>query len=281
VTTQWLRSLRRLTVVLVGVPVLVALFFTWRSAWRADVLGAAVGAGLTLGILGAGALMSAWQRLGMAIVRGQRRVERAERRLDALARVLETQATGLTVQQEELRAQADRVDRRVADLAKTDEQRAREAEQRLAGMDARIEAFCKLHDEQADRLDRRVSRLEAVAGRGTGPADAVRISESHWAADDSPPGERTVSAFEHLVAEPGGTVAGASHDAATSAERQRLRQEFASLIHQRDYAAALDKGDEIASRFPESSAAADFMRVRPHLVRKIRLLETAPAGGGK
>jgi hypothetical protein len=272
VTLRWLRRVRGLTYGLIGGPVAAGLVYTWWSAWRADVSGAVLGAALTLAVLGVGLLCSAWLRLGVAALRGERRVERLERRLEAGAdagrrqdRRLAHVEAELGQQGEQGRQQADQL----AHLAEQNDARGRQVEQRLAGMQARIDTFCKLYDEQVDRLERRIARAEQIVRRAAEPADAVRISDSHWAAEDTPPGERTVAAFQHLVAQDG---PGAEDAASVSpeAERRRLSQEFAGLIHRREYVEALAKGDEIADRFPESAAAEDFQRVRPHLVRRIQ-----------
>lgn len=272
VTLWWLRRVRRLTFAVVGVPVGAALVYTWWSAWRADLVGAVVGAALALAVLVVGLLYSAWLRLGIAVLRGERKAKRLERQMEAGADVRRRQdqrlgqvEADLGQQQEQNRQQADQTAR----LAEQNEAHRRQVEQQVAGMNARVDTFCKLSGEQLERLDRRVARTEQAVRRAAEPADAVRISDSHWADEDTPPGERTVAAFQHLV---GQTEAGGKDAAGSTAaaERRRLSQEFASLIHRRDYVAALAKGDEIANRFPDSAAAADFQRVRPHLVRRIQ-----------
>ena len=270
VTLRWLRGVRRLMLLLIGAPVGIALAYTWRSAWRADVVGA-----------GAGVLCTAWLRLGMALLRDRRHLERLERRLDALSTNHRERLAHLVAEQERLRGQAEQGERRLAELLEQSRESDRQTQQRIASLQARIETFCKLHDDQADRLDRRIARLEGATRRAAGPADVVNIADSHWASEDTPPGERTVSAFQHLVGQAGAAEADTAERGRATSERQQLALEFASLIHRRDYAAALAKGDEIAGRFPDSTAAADFRRVRPHLVRKIQLLETVPAGRGR
>ena len=57
------------------------------------------------------------------------------------------------------------------------------------------------------RLERRVAALESAVRRGAAAADTATIDDpsvSDWAAADSPPGERTVAAYEHLVAQESG-----------------------------------------------------------------------------
>jgi hypothetical protein len=46
---------------------------------------------------------------------------------------------------------------------------------------------------------------------------------------------------------------------------RRLREEFAALIHEQDYRAALRKGEEIAALLPASRMRSDFDVIRPHL----------------
>ena len=125
------------------------------------------------------------------------------------------------------------------------------------------------HEDQAERLERRVNSLETALRRAMPTADMAMIDDHDWAASDSPPGERTVAAYQHLITQDASadTVSGA----AVLAEKRQLRTEFAGLIHRGDYAGALVKGDEIVDRFPESTAARDFRRVRPHLLRRIHL----------
>ncbi len=277
VTTRWLRKVRRLTWVLIGVPVVVGLGYTWRAAWRAEVLAAAVGAAATLGVLGIGLLFSGLLRVGLGLVRGGRRVARLDRRLGTLCEAdgsVRRRLDHLSHDQEKLRGQTDQDARRLGEALKLTEDGIRKLEQHLAGIEARVEAFSKLHDDQADRLDRRLARLEGTGRLISGLADSVRI-DSHWADDSTPPGEHTVTAFQHLVGQGTGGEGDAPDRSSVASERQRLRLDFASLIHRHEYEAALMVGDELANRFADSAAAADFRRVRPHLVRKIQLLKTA------
>jgi len=55
-----------------------------------------------------------------------------------------------------------------------------------------------------------------------------------------------------------------------------LRDEFGSLVRNRDFQAAMQKGEEIAELFPESRMTADYRNLRPHLERRRRQV---PASG--
>jgi len=278
-TTVWVRKLRRLISVLVGVCVLAGLAYTWRAAWQADVFRAAIGAASTLAVLSAGAIWAASLRLAMALLGTQRRLGRLERRLASILDIhaehgerLNELARGL----DETRRDQGRTAQNLA--ARIEENDGR-LQRRLQSLLARLETFSRLHDDQAERLERRVAALESAVRRGVAAADAARIDDgsvADWAAADSPPGERTVAAYQHLVTqESGGDSPQRRPGIDASAERNRLRHEFARLIHGRDYVAALAKGDEIVDRFPDSNAATDFRRVRPHLIRRIELAESA------
>ena len=278
-TTVWVRKLRRLISVLVGACALAGLVYTWRAAWQADVFRAVIGAAATLAVLSAGAIWAASLRLGMTMLRTQRHLGRLERRLASILDIhaehggrLNKLAAGLD---ETRRGQ----ERSAQDLTARIEENGGRVERRLQSLLARLETFSGLHDDQAERLERRVAALESAVRRGAAAADAATIDDgsvADWAAADSPPGERTVAAYEHLVVQESG---GDSPQRATatdaSAERNRLRHEFARLIHSQDYVAALAKGDEIVERFPDSNAATDFRRVRPHLIRRIQLAASA------
>lgn len=275
----WLRGMRRLAYVFVTAAVLAGLVFTWRAAFRADVARAVLGAAATLGMLVAGVLWMASLRVGVALFRVRRRFDRLERRLSSLfAERLEDgrRVQALTGRLDEVRRQLDSA---VDDLAARTQADTRRVVERLEGTVARVETFSGLYDDQAERLERRVSVLESALRRGAASADAAVIEDRGWSLPDAPPGERTVAAYHHLVGQETSedSPAGEDHEA----EKRRLRADFAALIHRRDYAAALVKGDELTRRFADSSAAADFRRVRPHLVRRIQLAEgKAVARGG-
>ncbi|MFQ5491878.1 MAG: hypothetical protein ACE5GE_14260 [Phycisphaerae bacterium] len=129
-------------------------------------------------------------------------------------------------------------------------------------------------------LDRRVAALESVLRHSGG--DAVSLDETHWADDAEPPGQRTMAAYEHLIGRGGlsDSLAGVKLSGEGQDDKQAMRLEFAALIHRHDYVGALATGDELVNRHPDSKAALDFRRVRPHLVRKIQLRETAGRGRG-
>jgi hypothetical protein len=273
------RKLRRLTYALVGACALVGLAYTWRAAWQADIVRAAIGAASTLAVLIAGALWTGSLRLAMVSLRTQRRLRRSEGRVAAIWGIhvghgvrLNELATGLDeARREQTRSAGDLA-------AKIDADRSLLV-RRLESLHTRLETFAKLHDGQAERLEQRVSALESAVRRGVAAADAARLddaSAADWATDESPPGERTVAAYQHLVAQESRAD---SVDGDAMYDKHRLREDFARLIHRRDYVDALAKGDEIVNRFPDSGAASDFRRVRPHLLRRIQLTESARSAG--
>jgi hypothetical protein len=275
-TTVWVRKLRALTQALVGVCAVVGLAYTWRAAWQADVLRAAIGAAATLAVLTAGTVWAGTLRVALAFLRTQRRLARLERRLSAILGAQAAHGTHLLELADGLAEVRQERERTAADLAARIEENDRRLGRTVEGLRARLETFSKLHDDQAERLERRVAALEAASSRHAGAADAAELDDgsvAEWAVPDSPPGERTVVAYRHLVEQDGSgdSVAGAEFASA----KRRLREEFAGLVYRQEYAAALAKGDELANRFPDSTAAADFRRVRPHLVRRIQLAESA------
>ena len=273
VTTVWLRRMRWLTYAVVGAGVVVGLGLTWQSAWHGDVVRAAAGSAATLAILGAGVLWGAALRAAVATIRTEGRLERLERRLDVIIVVHaehQDRLHELADDLEETRLQATDTSRDVQ--AKLD-QGARRFTERIEGLSARVETYSKLHDDQAERLERRVAALEAAGRRSVAVADVHTFEDRDWAVEESPPGERTVAAYRQLVDQDAPADGGTGAD--ESAERHTLRQEFAGFIHRRDYVSALATGDEIVRRFPGSGAASDFHRVRPHLVRRIELAERA------
>ncbi|UCF33096.1 MAG: hypothetical protein JSV78_12260 [Phycisphaerales bacterium] len=50
---------------------------------------------------------------------------------------------------------------------------------------------------------------------------------------------------------------------------RRLREAFNEDVRREDYAGALETGTEILRLLPKSSIAADFERIRPHLLRRV------------
>lgn len=278
ITTVWLRRMRRLTYAVVGPAVAVGLGFTWRAAWHGDVVQAVVGAAATLAMLGAGVMWGAALRAGLATIRTGRRLERLERYFGTMVNIqlkhqdrLEELADGL----EESRLQATQTGR---DLETKLDQSRRRLTERLDGLLARVGTYSKLHDDQAERLEQRIAALESAVRRGAAVRDVHTFEDRDWAVQDTPPGERTVAAYRQLV-EQGAAADGGTAD--ESAERRALRQEFAGFIHRRDYVKALSAGDQIVERFPHSTAASDFRRVKPHLVRRIELAERAASRSGR
>ncbi|HUU85799.1 MAG TPA: hypothetical protein VM243_20065 [Phycisphaerae bacterium] len=269
VTTVWLRRMRRLTYAVVGAAALVSLYFTWLAAWRGDILRAAVASAATLAALGAGIMWAAALRAGLATIRNQRRLERLQQHFATINEThlhQQDRLDDLTDALERGRLQTDHNHREAkAELERT----ARRLTERLESLLARVETFSRLHDDQAERLERRVAAIESTTRRGDSVADLHTFEDRDWAVDEHPPGERTVAAYRHLVDSQ--TTADHAAGADRSAERRALRQEFAGCIHRREYASALARGDEIVRRFPDSGAASDFQRVRPHLLRRIEL----------
>lgn len=277
VNISTLRRLRRLIYLLIGPTTLAALTYTWWRAWQADLRGAAVGAALTLLTLGAGQAWAATLRVGATLVRAQRRGRLAQDRLDRLDAGLAGVAATASDARRRCEHAGGQLETRLA------EQTRRLAE-RFDSLLTRVETFSKLHDEQADRLERRLSSLETAVRRGTLAMDHARIDDRDWSDEGVPPGERTVAAYHQLVhaTHSGDSIGGAAPGGLSDDERSlkhALRQEFASFIHLHDYASALTKGDEIVRLFPGSAVAADFQRVRPHLLR--RLQRATEVGGGQ
>ncbi len=275
----WLRKVRRLTHVLIVAGVLTGLVVTWRAAIQADVLRAAIGAAATLGVLCSGTLWLASIRVGLALVRSLRRCDRLGRRLLGAEEAYAAQQQRLDNLTDELSTACEASRQEAKELADRVDQSHRRVIERVEGVVARVETFSKLHDGQAERLERRVSALESALRRGAASPDVEKIDTRDWADSNAPPGERTVAAYRHLVEQevPADTTA----EADVLAEKRKLRTDFAGLIHDKDYAAALAKGDELVTRFPESTAATDFRRVRPHLVRRIQLAKNAEPGRQK
>lgn len=50
---------------------------------------------------------------------------------------------------------------------------------------------------------------------------------------------------------------------------EKLREAFRHHIHEADYAAAIEVGDEICELFPEFPIAAEYERIRPYLARRV------------
>lgn len=265
-TSRWLRRVRRLALAWASVPVTAGLAFTWWAAVQGQVLQAAVAASATLVVLGVAFLASAWLRVAAATLRTGRRLDRIEHRLSA---AMEFQfalhsgpsASSLERHRQQIEHKAERLNAAMEAI----DARRRELEHRLSEAQATVENACSQYEEQADRFEQDFSPSQRS------PADVrdeVSLADSHWADDDTPPGERTLTAFKHLIEQKGDGKRSAA--AQTRADKLRLSQEFASLIHRRSYAEALSKGDEIVNRYPDSTIASDFRRVRPHLVRKIQ-----------
>ena len=56
-----------------------------------------------------------------------------------------------------------------------------------------------------------------------------------------------------------------------------LREEFASLVRNRDFKTAMRKGEEIVELFPDSRMTVDYKSILPHLQRRERQAESASA----
>jgi hypothetical protein len=56
---------------------------------------------------------------------------------------------------------------------------------------------------------------------------------------------------------------------------RRLREAFNEDVRREDYAGALETGTEILRLLPKSSIAADFERIRPHLLRRVERVSQA------
>lgn len=52
------------------------------------------------------------------------------------------------------------------------------------------------------------------------------------------------------------------------AEMGRLREEFALLVQQGDFSGALQTGERIATLFPDSNLASEYLSIREHLQRR-------------
>lgn len=255
ISYEWLRRVRRLTYGIIGIFAVLGLAMTWRAALNGRVVEALAGAVVTLCVLGTGMVWSVSVRLSLNLLRLRRRLIRLERRLG-----ISTSRGGQPI-------------------AKVRSGQGL-ADGRMAGLIARLERFCDVQEESANRMDRRVSTLESVGRHSSG--DALSLEETHWADEQDPPGQRTLAAYEHLTGRGGlsDSLAGVTFSHEGQDDKQAMRLEFAALIHRHEYHGALATGDELVNRYPESKAASDFRRVRPHLVRKIQLRETASKGRG-
>jgi len=262
----------------VGAGVVAGLGYTWQAAWRGDVLAAVAGSAATLAFLTAGALWGMSLRLGVTLMRTRRQTARLERRQANAIDVKTANSqrhTELVAELNHTRRQLDRGDRELAN--RINDGQARLA-QRLESLLTRMETFCNLRDDQLNRLERRMTELEASLRRGLAPPDVARLDGvigADWAAPDAPPGEGTMAAYQHLVDSEPAAADGGRRAKGSNSEKRRLREEFARLIHERQYTEALAKGDELQRRFPNSTTASDFRRVRPHLVRRIELASRA------
>jgi len=282
-TAVWVRRLRRWMYVLLAACAVAGLTYTWEAAWQGNVVRALLGAASTFVILAGGALGTGLLQLAMVVLRSERRLERLERGLGGFRGGLVEQGERLDGLAESVQQARALQEQAVDELAKQADERLGRVAARAEGISARLETFSNLHGEQSERLERRVAGLESAVRRQVAAADAAKIDDgfaAHWASAETPPGERTVAAYQHLVDHGAGGDSSAMHggvDLAT--DKRRLREEFAGLIYRRDYAGALSKGDEIATRYPDSTAATDFRRVRPHLMRRIRLAGAVEADG--
>jgi len=67
-------------------------------------------------------------------------------------------------------------------------------------------------------------------------------------------------------------------DAPDQTERE-LRTSFATCVREGDYAGALAVGERIAELFPNRAMTSEFIRIRPHLLRRHRLAAGRGAAG--
>lgn len=255
ISYEWLRRVRRLTYGIIGIFAVSGLAMTWRAALNGRVAEALAGAVVTLCVLGTGMVWSVSVRVSLNQLRLRRRLVRLERRMG-----VSTPRSGGQIKR--FRVGQGPVDARIGSLV------------------ARLERFCDLQEESASRMNLRVSTLESQARPSGG--DAVSLEETHWADQQDPPGQRTLAAYQHLTGRGGlsDSLAGIKFSHEGEDDKQAMRLEFAALIHRHDYHGALATGDELVNRYPESKAASDFRRVRPHLVRKIQIRATASKGRG-
>ncbi len=246
-SVDWIRRVRTRVIALLSAAVAATLVYEMYCLVNRDLRGVVIGASGTLGILGIGMIWTWALKLAVALIRNQRRLGRIEYKAAASG-----EHAPLTTAPK--------------DTSK---------DERFATLVGRVEQFCDSQEDKAHRMERRLAALESLARRAGTAADLFALDETDWNEEESP-GENTLTAFSFLLDEaaPGESVAGVALKPDSIIEKRALRLEFAALIHRRDYSGALSTGDELSNRFPESKAANDFRRVRPHLVRKIQFTET-------
>ena len=68
-----------------------------------------------------------------------------------------------------------------------------------------------------------------------------------------------------------------SHVRLKEEQSRTLREEFASLVRNRDFKTAMRKGEEIVDLFPDSRMTADYKSILRHLQRREQQAESAAA----
>ena len=148
--------------------------------------------------------------------------------------------------------------------------------QRIENIEHRLSAL----EVSIDALEHTAARPVDLTGVGTGDATSLVAAQVDRDVFPRLAPELTDHTGQH-AAQPAPPKAPGAPDAAAASiasqreldqlvrrEMDRLRAEFAELVRQEDYAAALRTGQRIETLFPDSALAEQFQSIQPHLLRR-------------
>ncbi|MCP4247716.1 MAG: hypothetical protein GY778_11765 [bacterium] len=238
-TTAWLRRARWAVAAAALICVAAGLIWVYRAALVGDVMGAASGAAICLGVIVLDYCAAGVLRLGGKVLRNTRRLDETQRRLEELARSVDAGNEAAFV------AAVGRENVEALVAARLD----RDAFPRLVSFDRGHPVTQQSPAEPKDRS-------APTADADSAPAESVDPTDS--AANPEP------------VADEDALEAGdAELERLVHKEMLRLRDEFGQFVRAGDYASALTTGDRIVALFPDSPLAADFRAIRMHLQRRL------------
>ena len=151
--------------------------------------------------------------------------------------------------------------------------------QRIENIEHRLSAL----EVSIDALEHTAARPVDLTGVGTGDATSLVAAQVDRDVFPRLAPEPTDHTGKHAAqpASPKAPDAPGAPDAAAASiasqreldqlvrrEMDRLRAEFAELVRQEDYAAALRTGQRIETLFPDSALAEQFQSIQPHLLRR-------------
>jgi hypothetical protein len=274
VEPSWLRQTEIIIYGFLFTCVTLGLAYLVPAALEGRVWNAVVVAAVVIGGSGATLIMQAIVRVAALMLHNAEQLDTLRQRIDSLEDALEAALS--IVPERNAAAAASATDVNLSELGDGDPTP-------LIAAAAVDEPFPRLAVTPPPREPRRHTAAAPPRPTPDAPDPPVAGPEERWQrAFDA----GDIAKCRRVLAEAGGRIPAPRRQAMADAlsalledRKQTLRDEFAALVRAREYGKAIEKGRQIAETFPNTTMAADFHRLQPHLAARAKTASPRAAKG--